>query len=51
MGIGKSGWGVLTSLGRGPGAAPAPGAMGQWAMGAGAMPLLRVSDAKLSFKG
>ena len=31
MGIGKSGWGVLTSLGRGPGAAQAlVGCRGTW---------------------
>ena len=48
-GIGKSGWGVLTSLGRGPGAAQAPvgcrgnaPCQGVWGPDA---------DAKLSFKG
>ena len=52
MGIGKSGWGVLTSLGWGPGAAQAPvgcrgNAPGQGVLGA----LSPDADAKLSFKG
>ena len=51
-GIGKSGWGVLTSLGRGPGAAQAlvgckGKAPGQGVLGA----LPPDADAKLSFKG